>query len=187
MRRRGIARLPAVVAAGRVHTGLAAIIELYRGKGARPAAPRAAAITSVEDYFRSEMTMANAEADSKGEDGIGEGEDMTKAYRRAMERRAAPAKPPHGGRPPVAPIEDRSIKSAASTRPNNVAPLSADDAEIQETISRLSKDLGAREGGDDEDGYDEKDDIMARAYYANNFDGVDIDVDDEEMRRRMDD
>lgn len=200
MRRRGITRLPALITPDSLHIGLKEIVSLYdsnieayhasRAKpGARAAKPAA---DNLEMFYKNEMTMERAEEDSK-EEGIGEGDDMMDSYRRMMERRGGSEtsrRPPSAGRPASAPAPGPAPRPQASMRPDNVAPLSAEDAEIQETIGRLARDIDpslherafASGGGDsledDGDG-DPQDDLMEQAYLMNNFGGIDgMDDDD---------
>lgn len=187
MRRRGITRLPALITPNNVYLGLTEISDIYErniGEFAATNRREEHAVTGSElesdldSFYRSEMTFAQAEDDDK-ETGIGEGEDMMNSYRDMMEQReGSTPRPPTAGRP-MASLGDRNpapVRSAPG-RPDNVRSADPEDAEIQETIDRLSADIDdnlrsrafAGGGGDslDDDGDSFQDDLMERAYYAN--------------------
>jgi len=204
MRQRGITRLPALTTPNNVYIGFKEISDIYErnikeyaaigNRGERPVegiVPE----DDLDTFYKDEMTFERAEEDAQ-EAGIGESDDMMDSYRRMMERRekseAGRKRPgaPSPGWPPAAPADARDRRAApprpaASSRPDNVgarparpAPVDPDDAEIQETIDRLARDIDdnvrskafAVAGGDsldDDGGADIQDDLMERAYYAN--------------------
>jgi hypothetical protein len=190
MRRRGITRLPALTTPNNVYLGLTEISDIYErnigefaatNRREEPAVTGSEHESDLDAFYRSEMTFAQADDDAQ-ETGIGEGDDMMNSYRNMMERReGGTPRPPTAGRPTTI-IGDRNpapVRSAPG-RPDNVRPArSADpeEAEIQDTIDRLSADIDdnlrerafAGGGGDslDDDGDSFQDDLMERAYYAN--------------------
>lgn len=162
----------------------------------------------LEDYYREEMSIEKARADDKEDDTFGEGSDMMDSYRRMMERREGAengrrprAKAPGASAPPAAAGPARAEPRAApprttgSGRPDNVGALAArprsalagpadeEEAEIQDTIDRLSRDIDTNlrdaafnsGGGDSYEGdesTDPQDDLMEQAYWARAADSV---------------
>ena len=154
----------------------------------------------LDSFYRDEMSFERADEDTE-EAGLGEGDNMMDSYRHMMERRESsserrPGLPGAGARPAAPGAADgarSSITPTTSARPDNIAPsvdpernyksttrvVDAEDAEIQETIDRLARDIddGMRNlaftsgGGDSLDdeggGADPQDDLMERAYWAN--------------------
>jgi hypothetical protein len=202
MRKRGITRLPALTTPNNVYIGLKEISDIYERnikefaavatRGERPVEgilPE----DDLDSFYRDEMTFERADEDAQ-ETGIGEGDDMMDSYRHMMERRekSESSRRPRqaaGGRPTATTSDARAAppRPASSARPDNVAPpavrrapahMDAEDAEIQETIDRLARDIddGMRDrafasgGGDsldDDGGADPQDDLMERAYWSN--------------------
>jgi len=143
---------------------------------------------ALASFYRSEMTFEKA-ADDDGlgndgdgigndGDGIGEGGDMMDAYRQMMQRRETretkgpgrgqPAPPKRGGAP------------APARRPDNVAPRAGGtgDSTMDSLIDRMAGDIDAQTfedafaggGGDSLDldgGMNAQDDLMEKAYWAN--------------------
>ena len=199
MQKRGITRLPALTTPNNVYLGFNEIQDIYDRNVKEFAAvgrrgERAVEGASLEDdltsFYQDEMTFERAEEDAQEEGIGGEGGDMMDDYRRMMERRersgAARPKPGGGGRPmPSAPDARRAAPprgAAHPGRPDNVGsarPVDPEDAEIQETIDRLARDIDdnfrsqafASGGGDSYDdgegGGDFQDDLMEAAFYAN--------------------
>jgi hypothetical protein len=159
----------------------------------------------LQAWFQDEMTLARADEDAD-ETGIGENENMMEAYQDMVRRREQnrPARPqpnnPHARRdaqeggefPEDAPrqrsnapaqrqqpaLRQDNVRGGGNTGRRRDAPIDPEDAEIEETISRLSRDLDGSTrqkafsagGGDsfaDEDG-DPHDDLMEAAYWSNN-------------------
>ena len=205
MKSRKIVRLPALTTPNGVYLGFQEIRTLYeRNYGEYEAFLRRsekpvvgeAPDDELEDYYRAEMTAERAREDEGGDDSIGEGGDMMDSYRRMMERRETSdrgrPKPRPGGAPRPARPEPPGRaaappRTAGSGRPDNVAgpengrrpapPVDDEEAEIQETINRLARDIddNLREaafssgGGDsyeDDGGPDPQDDLMEQAYWA---------------------
>ncbi|MFA6165789.1 MAG: hypothetical protein WC700_04175 [Gemmatimonadaceae bacterium] len=205
MKKRGIMRLPALTTPNNTYLGVAEIRDVYernikefessmrRGEEAVVGADLSE--DNLDDYFRDEMSFERAEEDAQ-ETGLGEGGDMMDAHRRMMERReqamgsrrpptpgkgALPAPPPPRREAVGAPPRRAdNVASVGAAPPRRAAPVDPYDAEIQETIDRLSRDLddGLRStafsqgGGDsleDEEGgaSSAQDELMERAYYSN--------------------
>jgi hypothetical protein len=204
MRKRGLTRLPALMTPNGVYIGLKEISGVYdkNVKEFTAAAARPAEGLLPEDdldnFYRDEMTFERAGEDSQ-EAGIGEGDDMMSSYRHMMERRDRPdSHPPRPatGRPPATTGDapPRSLHRSlppphAGGRPDNIAPPrrqranNDEDAEIQETIDRLARDIDdgtrglafSQSGGDsldDEGGADPQDDLMERAYWGNQSESI---------------
>ena len=204
MRKRGITRLPALTSPNNVYIGFKEISDVYERnikefaaidrreeRAVDGAAPDG---NDLEDFYKGEMSFERAEEDAQ-ETGIGESDDMMDSYRHMMERRekseTGRKTPRPGGRPPSATPDGRAERragppaasAAAPSRPDNVgsrrsAPIDPDDAEIQDTIDRLARDIddntrtmafssGGGDSLDDDGGSDIQDDLMERAYYAN--------------------
>lgn len=205
MRKRGITRLPALTTPNNVYIGLKEICDVYErnvkefaavaSRGERPVEgilPE----DDLDSYYREEMSFERADEDAE-ETGIGEGDDMMNSYRRMMDRRdnSESGRRPHhiaGGRL-LATTSDvsggpRGGGPRPAGRPDNIAPpaggarqrapVDAEDAEIQETIDRLARDIddgmrsraftsGGGDSLDDDGGADPQDDLMERAYWAN--------------------
>ena len=195
MRKRGITRLPAMTTSNSVYIGLKEISDVYERNIKEFAAVASRGEHPVEgflpeddldNFYRNEMTFDRANEDEQ-ETGIGEGDEMMDSYRHMMEHREN--KGPGSsrlaaGRPVSTTGNFRSAppRPPSSVRPDNIAPpprrpVDAEDAEIQDTIDRLARDIddGTRErafaggGGDslDDDGADPQDDLMERAYWSN--------------------
>jgi hypothetical protein len=199
MRRRGITRLPALTTSNNVYTGLKEISDIYEQnikeftavkRRDERAVEGAAPDDDLDSYYKNEMSFVRAEEDNQ-ETGIGEAEDMMDAYRRMVERREA-SRPPPAGRPAATTGDVRARPPPpGGARPDNVgsgaagrraAPSNAEDAEIQETIDRLARDIDevrdrafASGGGDsfeDDGGADPQDDLMERAYWGNQNESI---------------
>ncbi len=213
LRQRGISSLPALVTPSNVYIGLDDIRDLYDrnidkfvgrgGPGGRPRDPddELAADDDLEQYYRSEMTLARAEEDDD-ELAIGKDSgDMMDDYRRMMSHRETAGRRPGAGRPPAAPPEagrgppmpaaGAAARPALPDRRDNVGPPAArptdpEDDEISATIARLAGDIedpirarGAGAGvavdslgGDDDGDNDGADDQMERAYWANQMESM---------------
>jgi len=196
MKKRGITRLPALRTKTDVYLGDQEIrtvydrnIREYEAVGRRDERPTQEDVPDDDlvAYYMDEMTFDRAEEDTE-ELGLGESENMMDAYRDMMDRREksrAHVRPPQPGRthgPREGPA--RRPTAAPRARPDNVRapavrrPVDPEEAEIQETIDRLSRDIdqGFRDRvfnpGDgnviDDDGDENiKDDLMEAAYWGN--------------------
>ena len=208
MRKRGITRLPALTTPNNVYIGLKEICDVYErnvkefaavaSRGERPVEgilPE----DDLDSYYREEMSFERADEDAE-ETGLGEGDNMMDSYRRMMERRenSESGRRPHhiaGGRlsATTSDVSGGAPRGGGGPRPggrpDNIAPpavgarqrappVDAEDAEIQETIDRLARDIddgmrsraftsGGGDSLDDDGGADPQDDLMERAYWAN--------------------
>lgn len=201
MRRRGIARLPALTTPNNVYIGFKEISTVYELNikefshvGRRGEKPVEGAVPEddLDSFYADEMTFERAEEDAQ-ETGIGESEDMMDAYRRMMERRersdaGRKGRVGVGGRPTTTVSDDRRAappRAPVSARPDNIAtapprrapapaaPLDPDDAEIQATIDRLAADID--------------DNLHTRAFASGGGDSLDddggADIQDDLMER----
>jgi hypothetical protein len=204
MKKRGILRLPALTTANDVYLGEKEIRDVYEkniqefsavGRRGERAVEGATPDDDLHSWYKDEMTFERADEDAD-ETGIGESESMMDAYRDMMMSRegggGSRAEAPRQAKQPVVPGGSSRQPPAsrgapprartATARPDNVRarPLDPEDAEIQDTIDRLSRDIdtGTRErafasgGGDsyaDDDG-DPQDDLMEAAYWSGRAD-----------------
>jgi len=206
MRRRGITRLPAMTTPNNVYIGFNEIRDIYSRnlkeftalsrRGDRPI-EGIAPDGDLESYYQDEMTFARA-AEDADETGLGDNDEegMMNAYRHMMAQREAaeagrkqPAAPStRRGRPAPVTSGRRAppARSTAPGRPDNLGPapppsLDPYDAEIQNTINRLARDIDdnvrSRAFAPSDDGVDgdedARDDLMERAFYSN-LDATDL-------------
>jgi hypothetical protein len=188
LKRRGISSLPALVTPNNTYVGNRSIGEVYEKNTAeykaflRQGDEAPAGIAQDDDdlanFYRSEMTFEKAAGDdglSNDGDGIGEGGDMMDAYRQMMQQREtkgpdsrhrAPSK--QGGVP------------APARRPDNVASRASGtgDSSMDSLIDQMATNIDAQTfedafsggGGDSLDldgGTSAQDDLMEKAYWAN--------------------
>lgn len=160
---------------------------------------------ALDSFYRDEMSFERADEDVE-EAGLGEGDNMMDSYRHMMERRessserrpgrpgagAAAAGPaPRGPRGAAPRPPGAAPRPPGVARPDNLAQgghglaqgghdlaSASEDAEIQETIDRLARDIddgmrnlafstGGGDSLDDDGGADPQDDLMERAYWGN--------------------
>ena len=158
MAAKGITRLPALVSPKQVYIGTRAITDLYskniksmreaqnlaaRAPPAKPVEPRAP--TDLDSFFNQEMhgksggggghsRGSNIDLSDDEDDMGGGGKDMMDTYRQLVARRDGSSGPP---RPQTA---TRNHKSSPETnRDDNVR--NEDEDEIQNTLTRLSRDV----------------------------------------------
>jgi len=178
IRQKGIVRLPALITTNNVYIGFKDIIDVYENnikifmsmntqkkKSIPPQVKKVVFADDLDEYYKSEMTLAKANKDTEEED-FGEGADMMNSYRNRMENRDTSSS---------SILRKTTVVKADSPKQisDDNIDVNEDDAEIQETINRLAQDIDnttreraftATDG--DEDGPSPQDDLMERAYWG---------------------
>ena len=169
MKKKGIARLPAMTTLTNTYLGVKEIFDIYDRNIKEYLAVRGREEKKIEglakeddldDYFKTEMTFERAEDDEK-ESGIGESDDMMSAYQSMMQRRdeqnakRRPSRLPSiptaprgraGGPAPAMPGQSgRPDNVGGARRPTTAPPTSTasgdGDDEIASIISRMAHDI----------------------------------------------
>lgn len=163
MKKRGIAKIPALTTPTNIYLGNREIVDIYERNIREFTAVQRREVKHVEglakeddleEYYKSEMSFERAEEDEK-EPGIGETDgDMMSSYQSMMQRRDdLNAK----RRPARATVVSRARREAEeapaaghSSRPDNVSPAprraapataSGDDDEIASIINKMAQDI----------------------------------------------
>lgn len=163
MRKKGITRLPALVTPNNIFIGLQNIVDLYnknitaftsmRSPARPPPRPQP---STIEDFYKSEMTMAKAARDSE-DDTVGEGDNMMKAYQKMMTKRENPSARKRG-----------AAMTASNEREDNVLMEEDDMGKLGGDVDTdlMNKAFTSHTNEDGDNGY--QDDFMLRSYLANN-------------------
>lgn len=186
MKAKKISSLPALVTPNNTYLGNREIEEVYEKNVQEFNAWKRRGVESpaglapedeLDTFYQSEMTFERAEADGGDDDDtIGEGTDMMDSYRMMVQKRETrDASRPRGGRPP--PAKSAAPRPAAPSRPNNLGQGATDS--MDNLIDRMAGEIDAQtledafsDGGgdsleDDTPGVNAQDDLMERAYWAN--------------------
>lgn len=147
LEKRGIRSLPALVTPSGVVQGGRAIRAYYEEALRAPAPAPAGGEDDLADYYRREMGAPSEEEEA----GIGGGRPMMDAYREVMTRRAGGT----GGRR----TQPELGGGGNAGRPDNVGPPGGGEAGFQDFVARVGE--GSASKGNSAD------DLMERAYWAN--------------------
>jgi hypothetical protein len=170
MKKRGIARLPALTTANNVYLGFKEISDLYernirelaaRDRRGERAAEGATDEDPYDEFFAKEMNFERAEEDAQETGLNADAENMMDSYRHMIERREK-SDSKHRPRQPGRSREDEDAgdaeapRRAPQSRPRTAAAgftdsaprrdnvarkMDAEDEEINDTINRLSQDI----------------------------------------------